>query len=261
VTAGFFCQLEVGSTLAKVQNKKGRPCGRPWLNRKNLLLRLGGLLRSHDGLFAFDVSLAAFFMFSFVQLFAHKCLYFVRVLRFCGCTMKVYTQRFNIFFALGMAATLVCGCQTDKTKGQISVLRVHLQANQNTVGATVPVTLLRSNPVSVTIAQDPILSEANVIAARTIETPGGFAVEVQFDESSSLMLEQYSSANPGLHFVIFGQWGEKIADGRWLAAPLITHRIPNGQLAFTPDITRAQADRLVLGLNNVAKQLKKGVSK
>jgi len=175
--------------------------------------------------------------------------------------MKVYARRFNIFFASAMAAALVFGCQTDKKKDEISVLRVHLQAAARTVGATVPVTVLRSNPVSVTVAHDPILTEANVVAARVIETPGGFAVEVQFDETSSLMLEQYSSANLGLHFVIFGQWSERVADARWLASPLITHRIANGQLAFTPDTTRAQADRFVSGLNNVAKKLKKGVFK
>jgi hypothetical protein len=243
-------------------NKKGRPCGRPWIESQKLLFRFCGFLRFDDRLFTFDVSLAAFFMFSFVQLFAHKCLYFVRVLRFCGRTMKVYARRFNIFFAWVMAAVLICGCETDSKKKQISMLRVHLQASQNTVGATVPATVLRSNPVSVTIARDPILTEASVVAARVIDTPGGFAIEVQFDETSSLMLEQYSSANPGLHFVIFGQWGEKVADeARWLAAPLITHRIPNGQLAFTPDINREQADRFVLGLNNVAKQLKKGITK
>lgn len=160
-----------------------------------------------------------------------------------------------------MAAALVCGCQTNKKKDEISMLRVHLQASPHTVGATVNITVLRSNPVSVTIAHDPILTEASVVAAHVIETPGGFAVEIQFDESATLMLEQYSSANPGLHFVIFGQWGEKAADGRWLAAPLITRRIANGQLAFTPDITRAQADRFVLGLNNVAKKAKKGIFK
>ena len=178
--------------------------------------------------------------------------------------MKVYARRFNIYFALAMAVVLACGCQTDKKKdkkNEISALRVHLQANQNTVGATVPVTLLRSNPVTVTVAHNPILTEASIVNARVIETPGGFAIEVQFDETSSLMLEQYSSANPGLHFVIFGQWGEKVVDARWLAAPLITKRIANGQLAFTPDITREQADRLVLGLNNVAKKLKKGIFK
>ena len=200
-------------------------------------------------------------MFSFVQLFAHKCLYFDRVLRFCGRTMKVYARRFNIFFALAMAMSLMGGCQTDKKNSQISVLRVHLQASQSAAGATVPVTVLRSNPVSVSVLHDPILTEASVVAARVIETPGGFAVEIQFDESSSLMLEQFTAANPGLHLVIFGQWGEKVADGRWLAAPLITHRIPNGQLAFTPDITREQSDRFVLGLNNVAKKTKKGIFK
>jgi hypothetical protein len=175
--------------------------------------------------------------------------------------MKVYTRRFNIFFTLMMVAAMISGCQTDKKKDQVSVLRVHLQASQHSVGATVPVTVLRSNPVSVTVMHDPILTEANVMAARIIETPGGFAVEVQFDESASLMLEQYSSSNPGLHFVIFGQWGEKVtSEARWLAAPLITRRISNGQLSFTPDITREQSERFVLGLNNVAKEThKKGI--
>jgi hypothetical protein len=65
-------------------------------------------------------------------------------------------------------------------------------------------------------------------------------------------LEQYSAGNPGRHFVIFGQWGDKLANGRWLAAPLITHRIANGVLTFTPDLSRPEADQMVLGLSNVA---------
>jgi len=102
------------------------------------------------------------------------------------------------------------------------------------------------------------LTEANTVAARVIDTRGGFAIQIQFDESSALVLEQYSAGNPGKHFVIFGQWGEKRADGRWLAAPLITHRIAGGNLSFTPDMPREEADRLVLGLNNVAKKIIKG---
>ena len=46
--------------------------------------------------------------------------------------------------------------------------------------------------------------------------------------------------------------GRQMANGRWLAAPLITHRIGDGVLAFTPDMSRAEADQFVLGLNNVA---------
>ena len=160
-----------------------------------------------------------------------------------------------------MALACCGGCQTDKKKQKIAALRVHLQASPSEAGATKTVSVLRSTPVSVTISQDPVLSEANVLAARVIDTPGGFAVEIQFDESATLMLEQYSAANPGRHFVIFGQWGDKLVNGRWLAAPLITRRISNGVLAFTPDITRDEADQLVLGLNNVAAKVHKGMFK
>ena len=177
--------------------------------------------------------------------------------------MKVYARRFNLYLALLMVLAMVCGCQTaaKKKKETFAALRIHLQANPNEAGTTDTVSVLRSDPVSVTIGHDPVLSEANILAARVIDTPGGFAIEVHFDESATLMLEQYSAANPGRHFVIFGQWGDKLVNGRWLAAPLITHRISNGELAFTPDITRAEADQLVLGLNNVAAKIHKGMFK
>jgi len=162
-----------------------------------------------------------------------------------------------------MLLALFCGCQTvkHKKKETVAALRVHLQANPNDAGATTTVSVLRFDPVSVTIGHDPILTEDNVAAARVIDTPGGFAIEIRFDESGALMLEQYSAANPGRHFVIFGQWGDKLVNGRWLAAPLITHRISNGVLAFTPDATRAEADQLVLGLKNVAAKLQKSMFK
>jgi hypothetical protein len=175
--------------------------------------------------------------------------------------MKVYARRFNLYLTMVTVLALFCGCQTDNKKEKLAAIRVHLQADSNDAGETQTVSVLRSDPVSVTIGHDPILTEANVIAARVIDTPGGFAIEIQFDESATLFLEQYSAANPGRHFVIFGQWGDKLVNGRWLAAPLITHRISNGLLAFTPDISRAEADQLVLGLNNVAAKIHKGMFK
>jgi hypothetical protein len=36
-------------------------------------------------------------------------------------------------------------------------------------------------------------------------------------------------------------------------------RISDGVLVFTPDASREEADRIVLGLNNVAKEAQKGV--
>ena len=173
--------------------------------------------------------------------------------------MKAITRRFNLFLALMVLAAL-CGCQTEKHKKSkdVSALRLHIEAGSNDSGLTQAVSVLRSDPTLLTIEKEAVLTEANLIEAKVIDARGGIAIAIQFDESSALVLEQYSASNPGKHFVIFGQWGKKLADGRWLAAPLITHRIAGGILSFTPDMSREEADRLVLGLNNVAKIISKG---
>ena len=166
--------------------------------------------------------------------------------------MKVCARRFNTYLVLVAVLVCFCSCNTAKKKPKdLSLLRIHLEAGSSEAGMTDNVSVLRTHPLSVTITHNPVLTEANVVLASIIDSPGGFSVDIKFDESGALMLEQYTAANPGRHLVIFGQWGEKIADGRWLAAPLITHRISNGQIAFTPDMSRSEADRFVLGLNNV----------
>jgi preprotein translocase subunit SecD len=130
-------------------------------------------------------------------------------------------------------------------------------------GTTQTVSLLRADPVSVTVETEALLTEANILAAGVLDAPAGsgFAVEIEFDDIGTLIMEQYSAANPGKHFVIFGQWGEKKEDGRWLAAPLITRRINNGIISFTPDMSRDDAYRFVLGLNNFSKKMHEGQSK
>jgi hypothetical protein len=157
-----------------------------------------------------------------------------------------------------MALVLLCSCQTDRQKGPVSAVRIHIEINPDSAGTSQTVSVVRSDPVLVTIAQTPILTEANVVEARVFDSHGGFAIEIQFDETATWILEQYSATNPGRHLAIFSQWGDKPADGRWLAAPLITRRIANGALVFTPDCSRDEADQFVLGLNNVAKKIKKG---
>ena len=175
--------------------------------------------------------------------------------------MKVCARRFNLYLTLVGVLLLACGCKTTKKPEELSALRVHLQSNSSVPGATDDISLVRADPVSVTVMHDPLLTEANIIGARLIDAAGGFAIEIQFDESATLMLEQYTASNPGLHLVIYGQWGDKLSQGRWLAAPLITHRISNGRLSFTPDCSREEAKRLVLGLNNVVAKTKKGGAK
>ena len=174
--------------------------------------------------------------------------------------MKLLARRFNIYLALAFLLGLACGCLTFK-KTPIASLRVHIEVSPDPGGTSQNISVLRSDPVLVTIKREPILTEANIVTAEVIDARGGFAVEIKFDENGTWLLEQFSAANPGGHFAIFGQWGDKLANGRWLAAPFITHRSANGVLAFTPDASRAEAGQMVLGLNNVAAQNRKGTLK
>jgi len=180
-------------------------------------------------------------------------------MRFCDGTMLIWIQQFNLKkvagpLAVTLALTLLCGCQTDKKDKNTSILRVHIEVTVPTATSQ-SVSVLRATPVLVTVQKDAVLTEANIIAAKLLDTPGGFAVQVKFDEDTGAwILQQYSAANPGKHFAIYGQWSDKATDGRWLAAPLITRRIPDGVLSFSVDATREEAQRLVNGLNNYAKK-------
>jgi preprotein translocase subunit SecD len=179
--------------------------------------------------------------------------------------MVFWTRRFNLYLALIAVLGLFSGCHSFGHKEPDAALRVHIQTNPDGLdtsqSTSQTVSVLRSDPVAVTIARNPVLTEANIVAATVKDTPGGFAIVIQFDENGTWTLEQFSAANPGGHFAIFGQWGGKLINGRWLAAPLITHRIADGVLSFTPDATRAEADQLVLGLTHVAHENKKGLPK
>ncbi len=164
--------------------------------------------------------------------------------------MESWSRQFNIYLALAATSGLLCGCLTNKPHGQTSALRVHIQASRDTAGTSEEVSVIRADPVDINITKLPILTEANVVAAKIINDPGGFAINIHFDETGTWILEQYTAANTGRHLAIFGQWGEKLANGRWLGAPLITHRVADGVLAFTPDMSRPEAEQFIIGLSN-----------
>jgi len=173
--------------------------------------------------------------------------------------MNFYARGFNLYLLLLAGLFAGAGCQSDKDKGDkhLASLRLHLENRAQLPGVGKTVSVIRANPVLVTINEDPVLTEASIVRANLLDTPVGYAVEVKFDETGTYTLEQYTSAYEGKHFVIFGQWSENSTNSRWLAAPLITHRIVNGVFAFTPDASHEEAKQLVLGLNNMAKTIAK----
>jgi len=186
---------------------------------------------------------------------------------------------FNTYF-LAVALALITGCasppdepgagarkkgEPKSAKGKSSprreftLLRLHLQVNADGTQHTVPATVYRASPVTVTVMATPVVMEANVVRAAVVEDTGGYAIGVQFDQQGALLLENATTAYRGSRLVVYGRWGtDKEAEERWLGAVFIANRITDGIFTFTPDASREEAERIVTGLNNVAERLRTG---
>jgi hypothetical protein len=173
--------------------------------------------------------------------------------------MKTCGLRFNLFLCATLWLTLATGCNLEKQKRkhQASTLRVHLEVPSDGTARNGPVPIFREKPVMVNVDLTPLLSEANVVQAAVVDTVGGFALRIQFDQRGTWILEQRTVESRGRRFAIYCQFGAELRESRWLAAPIIARRITDGVLVFTPDASREEADAIVLGLNNLARVVAK----
>ena len=168
--------------------------------------------------------------------------------------MKTSLARFNIYLLLA-AVVLGWGCKTPeerKRSKEASTLRVYLEVSRGGDHSS-GVPIYRQNPIRIEVEREPLLTEADLAHASVVDLPGGFAIEAQFNGHGALILEGATVAHRGQHLAIQSDFGEH----RWLAAPLITHRITNGGLVFTPDASREEAERIVRGLTNVVFKIRK----
>jgi preprotein translocase subunit SecD len=172
--------------------------------------------------------------------------------------MKWPAKQFNLYLALAVLLAGLVGCQTaaSRSRKEISTFRVHLEVRPDPTGQTETITMFRDNPVEMTVEKSPFLTEVHVLSARLVERFGVPTIQIQLNRSGTWLLEQYTTANRGRHMAIFSQFGETPDKARWLAAPLIRQTITDGFLAFTPDASREEAERIVSGLNNLVKQRK-----
>ena len=168
--------------------------------------------------------------------------------------MKSRFLAFNFFLLTALMLATSCSSPEErKRKKEYSNIRVHVESD-TTADRSSAVSVHRTAPILINIEREPILDEHNVVAAMVVEQAGGtFAIQVQFDRRGAWILERTSVSYRGRHLAIFSYFGES----RWLAAPLITGKNSTGMLTFTPDATREEAERMVRGLNNVAKKLER----
>jgi hypothetical protein len=171
--------------------------------------------------------------------------------------MKIRPLRFNIYLLLILAVFLVsCKTPEERKKGkEASTIRLFLETNRD--GAqNGGVAIYRSHPIRLNVDREPFLTEGDLEVASLVDLPGGFGIKAQFNGHGALVMEGVTVAHKSQHIVVQSNFGET----RWLAAPLITRRISNGELLFTPDATREEAERIVRGLNNMVAKIKKKTS-
>jgi len=172
--------------------------------------------------------------------------------------MLIRSLRFNTYLLL-LASLASTGCKTAEERKRdqaASALRLHLETNEDGTGRTETIEI---SGVSLSVSKSPFLDEGFLDQAAVVDTRGGgFAIQLQYDRHGTWTLESVTTENRGRHYAVFAQFGiGRSQQSRWLAAPLISRRTTDGYLIFTPGATRAEAEQIVLGLNNVIKKLKK----
>ena len=244
------------ASCMNAQKQKAAHIGRLLIHQEpsgGLLLNLDLCFNSRG--FALHIGVGAFSFGGLVSLLSHISLYFAFVLRFRVTTMVIRPPRFNIYLLLAAALVVGGGCESfpSKSKNQIATLRVHLEAPNNPSDMTEKVSVIRTSPISVTIEKTPFLNETDISAAKVVESGDEFKLSIQLNQQGQHLLEQYSSTNPQRRFAIRSQFrqGTNVFD-RWLAAPLIMRRISDGNLSFSPDADREEADTIVKGWNKAA---------
>jgi hypothetical protein len=178
--------------------------------------------------------------------------------------MKIRCKGFNIYLLTALGVALACGCASSgdkQSKKQLSTLRLHLECGSDQTKATESIPIYREKPIWVNVQKQPFLTEANIAGAALVDEVGGFVIRLKFDGDGIVLLEDCTISNRGRRIAIFSQFADKLKDYRWLAAPVITRRISDGVLVFTPDTTREEAGEIVLGLNNVAKKVHTWIDK
>ena len=167
--------------------------------------------------------------------------------------------RFNIYLCATLALMLACGCVSfphrDKEKREVATVSLNLEADPDGLSDIGPVSINRSDPIVVNVDKTAFLDSRDLEEATVVDEPGGlFSIRLKFNWEGAAILDSTTSSNPGKRIAVFGDFKEK----RWLASPVIRQRISNGIFTFTPDATHEEAERIVRGLNNVAKEIKKG---
>ena len=166
-----------------------------------------------------------------------------------------FISRFNTYF-LPLLLIVFAGCSSTGEKGDddpASTFMVHLETQEAEDYRSQKIEVFRAAPVGIHVDKTAFINTGNVRRAAVVDDFGGFHIRVEVDRRGALELETMTAKHVGKRMAVFSRWTET----RWLAAVMIRNRIADGVIEFVPDASREEAERIVLGLNNVAEELRK----
>ena len=170
--------------------------------------------------------------------------------------MKCEASRFKHYLmAFVLAAGVGLGCQSSgkKKPGEnYSLIMLYLEQNNDGTKYSRQMAVYRADPFIFYVNSKPFLTTADLEKATIMEATGGFALQFQFNRHGTAVLESFTASNKGKRIAIFCQFTEP----RVLAAPMITQRNATGIIRFTPDCSRAEAERIIKGLSTAIKEIK-----
>ena len=157
--------------------------------------------------------------------------------------------------ALVLAPGLGCAARDQHGhKLKPAQLRLHLESHQDVSERLITVTLGRAAPFSFSVERGQFLKDDQIVAAALAEGEGLYSIKIKLDRQGETILNQLSSANSGKRIAVWADFGEV----RWIGSVLIEKRMTKGELTFTPDTTREEAEKIVDGVNYLAKLYRKG---
>ncbi len=170
--------------------------------------------------------------------------------------MMFKSARFNTYLTVALLLIVLCpGCETTGKKKEdkdVSILSLHLQTDQLDGPHIKHITVFRAAPIYLNVEEDAYVDSGNIVAAAVADDNGSYDIQIKFDMHGSVLLDQMTSGNRNKRIAVFCKWDKET---RWLSAKLINRRAFDGIYTFTPDASREEVERIVRGLNNVAKKM------
>jgi hypothetical protein len=208
-------------------------------------------------LFASQVIEAATAFFNFAVLLSHD--FFSAELLISNklaANMKIRPAPFNIIL-IAASMVLGLGCESNKSKlkkEDVSTIRFHAESDNGVPGRTMTVQISETPFIEMVLITDPFLTEANVLKAEAWDTTdGGVAIRLELDRRGRRMVEINSGLLRGRRIAVMSQFPES----RWIAVTMMEELGRDGVVLLYPATTPEETDRLVKGLNLLARELDK----